>query len=289
MCAKQRRVTMSDAWRRATASSAPARPTVSRPRAARSPLTRQVIAASTAPAGATPAVSDADGQAACARAGAAAMRTAATRATARTRERADRRAVGDVRRRTSDSAAGPRGGVPGMNGACAPRGPVHKTTLVLGPDATNVSLVDEAVAPRPERGLEPVVDADLAEDVAEVALDRLRADAQAERDLLVRDPRADEGEDLALAIADRLAVAVTVGGGLGRRRAAPALGHERHRDPGRQGRATVGGGADAGEQLRGLGVLEQVADGSRVDRVRDPSRLRERGEDHDARPPAAPA
>src|SRR5919108_3497573 len=193
---------MSFAWRRADSSRAPACWTATRPRAARSALTRQLTAASTAAGGASPRTSAAKGQpaAACARAGGAASADRAAQATARTRRVTALRAA-CVWLRTRESAAGPRGGVPGMPGASVQRGRTHKTTLVLRPDGTSVGLVDEPVTARPQRGRQPVPDADVAEDVAQMALDRLRADAQAQGDLLVRHPGADEREHLPLALA----------------------------------------------------------------------------------------
>jgi hypothetical protein len=107
----------------------------------------------------------------------------------------------------------------------------------------------------------------VAEDVREVALDRLGADPEAQRDLLVRDARGHELEDLALAFGELL----------GRRRAA-ALAHEPPRDARGERRVAAGRGPDARGELVRLGVLQQVADRARVERRGDAHVVRERGE-----------
>src|SRR6476646_762932 len=263
---------MSAAWRRAAVPSASSRSTATRPRAARSPLTRHATAASTVASGAVPTSCAADGQGpACAPAGGAASAVTAATATARTKAERNRRA-GGVGTGTRRSAAGPRGGVPGIPAPCRAGGRVHKTTVVLRPDPTKVGLVDEAVAPRPQRRLQAVVDADLAEDVAEVALDRLRADPEPEGDLLVGHAGPEEGEDVALAVAD----------GLGRA-AGAALLDERRGDARGERRPALRRGLDPRDQLLGLGVLEQVAGGARVERGGDPPTVGERRQHDDAR------
>src|SRR5436190_868623 len=58
----------------------------------------------------------------------------------------------------------------------------------------------DVVALRPERGLRAVVDADLAEDLRQVPLDRPLRDPQAAGDLLVGAAGRDERQDVALAL-----------------------------------------------------------------------------------------
>jgi hypothetical protein len=85
------------------------------------------------------------------------------------------------------------------------------------------------------------------------------ADAEAQRDDLVRVPAGDEGEDLALALGqldDRLAIAA------GRQQLARRARVQR--------RVAGGGRADGAQQLVGLGVLEQVADRAGLERLEDP-------------------
>src|SRR3954453_8495912 len=220
---------MSAAWRCATASRAPSRRTGASPRVSRSSLTRQRTAPATAAADAGRRGCAAPGHAAAvARAGT----TASAAATATRRSRIGIRARG--------SAAGPMGGVPGMPTPSMPASRTHKTTVVLRL-GRRVHALDDTVPPRPHRRLQPVLHADPAEDVAEVALDRLRADPEAQRDLLVRHPGADEREHLALAVAERL----------GRCRP-PQLADDREGDARRERRLARGGRADPGDgPLRG--------------------------------------
>src|SRR3954447_11994870 len=58
---------------------------------------------------------------------------------------------------------------------------------------------DETVLHRIDRGLRAVGEAELAEDVRDVRLDRALGDAELERDRLVRSPARELGEDLELA------------------------------------------------------------------------------------------
>src|SRR3954470_6797327 len=261
---------MSTAWRCALASSAATRRSGTRPRSPRSALTRQSTAASTAAAGIAPSGSAADAQAtACARAaGATRAVAAAMTAAARSRSRTALRAIGRVATTTRASAPGPRGGVPGMPVPSARASPSHKTTLVLRLPAT-FGVLDEPVPAgphcrlepgpgAPHGGLEPVAHADVPEDVAQVALDGLRADPEPQRDLLVRHAGAHEREHLALAIAQ------VARGGRGAQ-----IAYERHGDARRQRRLAGGRRADARDQLVRARVLEQVADRARVERVGD--------------------
>src|SRR3954471_4480061 len=221
---------MSAAWRCATASRAPSRRTGTRPRVARSSLTRHRTAASTAAADAAPSGCAAPGHAAAApRAGA----TATAVATAMRRSRI----------RARGSAAGPRGGVPGMPTPSSPASRTHKRTVVLRL-GRRVDALDEPVAARPHRRLQPVLDADPAEDVAEVALHGLRADPEAQRDLLVRHPGADERKHLAFAVAERLG-----------RGGAAQLADDSEGNARRQRRLARGGRADARDELFRGGVL----------------------------------
>src|SRR4051794_9508939 len=261
---------MSTAWRWAESSSAPARANEPRPCSARSVLRRQRMAASTvapetAPSGCAAAAQTA---AACARAGAtaSAAATATARKRIRTAQRADR-----VGMATRGSAGGPRGGVPGMPTPSTLPSPTHKRTVVLRLAAT-VAGLDEPVGAGPHRRLQPVAHADLAEDVAEVALHRLGADPEAQRDLLVRHAGADEREHLTLAVAE------VAGGSGGAQVPDDSHGHAR-----RQRRLARGGRADAGHELVRRRVLEQVADGARVERGRDVVAIGERSEDDDLR------
>src|SRR3954453_15090201 len=107
------------------------------------------------------------------------------------------------------------------------------------------------------------------EDVRQVRLARLLGDAQAQRDQLVRHSRADQAQDLLLAL-----------GQLGGAVAGP--GEHRRCGFGVQRRLAARGGADAAQQLVGLGVLEQVPDRAGVDGIEDPAAVGERGEHHDA-------
>jgi hypothetical protein len=89
-------------------------------------------------------------------------------------------------------------------------------------------------------------------------LDRLLADGEPGGDPLVREARGHELEHLALAL----------GQGVG----GPALGPCAEHGAGRlrvQRRLPVGRGADAREELLRVRVLEQVADGPRVQRAED--------------------
>src|SRR4051794_18958822 len=257
---------MSAAWRCAASSSAGAGSTAVSPRCVRSALTRHSTAAPTTADGAAPSGSAAAGQAAgaCARAVAAASAVAAATAAARTRIRMALRA-GRVVARTRGSAAGPRGGVPGIPAPSVTGSRTHKTTLVL-----RLRVLDEPMAAGPHRGLEAVADADLAEDVAEVALDRLRADPETRGDLLVRHPGADERERLASAVAEVVA-----------RPRGAQLADARQRDARRQRRLARRGRADPRDDLVGGGVLEQVADRAVVQRLGDVLAVGERCERHD--------
>src|SRR3954452_8141899 len=100
---------------------------------------------------------------------------------------------------------------------------------------------DEPVALGPERGLRAVRDADRAEDVRQVRLHGLLADAQAHGDQLVGHPAADERQDGALALGQAGVGAV---GGAGGEQLARGARVERS--------VALGGGADAAEELLGL-------------------------------------
>src|SRR3954451_22217515 len=264
---------MSTAWRCALASSAATRRSGTRPRSPRSALTRHSTAASTAAGGIAPSGSAAGAQAtACARAaGATRAVAAAMTAAARSRSRTALRAIGRVATTTRASAPGPRGGVPGMLVPSARPGPTHKTPLVLRLPAT-FGVLDEPVPAGPHCGLEPVAHADVPEDVAQVALDGLRADPEPQRDLLVRHAGAHEREHLALAIAQ------VARGGRGAQ-----IAYERHGDARRQRRLAGGRRADARDQLVRARVLEEVADRARVERVGDVLAISERGQHDDPR------
>ena len=98
------------------------------------------------------------------------------------------------------------------------------------------------------------------------------ADAEPQRDDLVRVPARDEREDLALALGqldDRVAVA--------------AGGQQLARRARVQRRVAGGRGANGAQQLVGLGVLEQVAHGARLERLEDPRPVAERRQHDDPR------
>jgi hypothetical protein len=101
-------------------------------------------------------------------------------------------------------------------------------------------------------------------------LDRLLADAEPPRDLLVLEPRADEREHLALTF-----------GELGRGSAlASCAEHRAGRFRGER-RLAARRSADRRHELVRLRVLEQVADGAGVERLQDALPVRERREDDD--------
>src|SRR3954453_1215776 len=130
---------------------------------------------------------------------------------------------------------------------------------------------DEPVALGPERRLGAIGHADRAEDVRQVRLDGLLADAQAHRDELVRHPAADERKPGALALREPRVGTVRRAGG---EQLARRAGVER--------RVALGRGADAAEELLGLGVLQEIAERARVERAEDALAVRERREHDDA-------
>src|SRR4051794_21677886 len=159
------------------------------------------------------------------------------------------RAAAERPNRIRSAGAAPRG----RSGFAGFRGPTGAQPLPL----------------RPERRLGAVADADLLVDPGQMGLDRLLADLETLRDQLVREALADQHQHLALAgtEVDRALLGPVAEDGLRGARC------ERRLASGRR--------PDRLHQLGRLGVLQQIADRSRVKRAEDPLALGERGQDHD--------
>src|SRR3954454_18570560 len=137
------------------------------------------------------------------------------------------------------AAAGPVSGI----GPRTPRGG-------SGRPAARRSAVglDQALAHRVERRLRAVGEPELAEDVADVGLDRLLRHAELEGDRLVGPAAGDEGGDLALAGRER-------GRGRGGGTVARALAHQLLDHRRVQQRAAGVDGADRGDEVLWRDVL----------------------------------
>jgi hypothetical protein len=122
----------------------------------------------------------------------------------------------------------------------------------------------------PQGGLRAVGDADLREHLGQVCLDGLLADLQPTGDELVREALPDQREHLALAGAE-----------LDRGAHLRSLGDHLVRGARGQRRLAPGSGADAADDLVGVGVLEQVAERAGVECAENPVAVGERGQHHD--------
>src|SRR5207249_2759647 len=109
-------------------------------------------------------------------------------------------------------------------------------------------LVRKGVLPDPEGGLRAVPRADALEDAGEVVLHGLLADAEAARDLLVREAAGEEAEDVAFARAEVEVAALL-----------RPVGEDGPRDLRCEGGLTACCGEDTPDELVGLRILEEVA------------------------------
>src|SRR6476646_2993145 len=136
------------------------------------------------------------------------------------------------------------------------------------PTAARRSRRSKPMTPGPEPGLHPVGDPDRAEDAGQVGLYGLPPDLEAASHLLFREGVPPQPEHLAFAVPGDI------------QRVGSALGSE-HRPcrPRIERRFAAGGCVDAANELLGLGVLQQIADGAGAQRLDDPLPVHERGQD----------
>ncbi len=135
---------------------------------------------------------------------------------------------------------------------------LRRRRVAAGPRPDLTRLCD--VIACPHRRLDAVGNADPLEDGGEVRLDRLLADSELAGNELVGEPTGNQLQNLALAIAQLVASSAASGA------------DQRTRRPWRKRRFTLGGGTDAADQLVGLGIFEEIADGAGVECMRISSR-----------------